>query len=132
MPEEACYSGEDLLGFDSSIAKLKEAFSSLLPEIFQRGQQQQFTIIKEAFPRIRSSNQTNPNLLAQARITDLDTLDKLKDARQALDFLHECFENSQIIRERATRDEQTAFTAYDLLFSQIVSVRKFCCIILTG
>ena len=124
MPEEACYSGEDLLGFDSSIAKLKEAFSSLLPEIFQRGQQQQFTIIKEAFPRIRSSNQTNPNLLAQARITDLDTLDKLKDARQALDFLHECFENSQIIRERATRDEQTAFTAYDLLFSQILIIEQ--------
>ena len=54
----------------------------------------------------------------------MPTLDKLKDARQALDFLHECFENSQIIRERATRDEQTAFTAYDLLFSQILIIEQ--------
>ena len=77
MPEDTCYSGEDLLSFDANIAKLKEAFSSLLPEIFQKGNQQQYTYLKEAFPRIRSSNQTNPNTLAQARIADRETLDKL-------------------------------------------------------
>ena len=78
-----CYTGDDPLTFDSSIAKLKDAFINLLPEICDRGNQQQITSLKENFPCVRASTQTNPGLLAQAKLKDQETLSNLNEVLEA-------------------------------------------------
>ena len=47
-----CYTGADPEKFEASVEKLKDAFANLLPEIFDKGNQQQFTELKENFLRL--------------------------------------------------------------------------------
>ena len=119
----ACYTGDDPLTFDSSIAKLKDAFANLIPEIFNRGNQQQFTSLNEAFPCVRASTQTNPALLAQAKLKDQETIKHLNEVLESFQFLETCFQNGLVNREETivNRDESIAFTCYDLLLSQLFS-----------
>ena len=102
-----CYTGDDPLTFDSSIAKLKDAFINLLPEICDRGNQQQITSLKENFPCVRASTQTNPGLLAQAKLKDQETLSSLNEVLEAFQFIESCFHSSLINREESivNRDE---------------------------
>ena len=122
----ACYTGDDPLTFDSSIAKLKDAFANLLPEIFNRGNQQQFTSLNEAFPCVRASTQTNPALLAQAKLKDQETIKHLNEVLESFQFLETCFQNGLVNREETivNRDESIAFTCYDLLLSQLLVINQ--------
>ena len=121
-----CYTGDDPLTFDSSIAKLKDAFVNLLPEIYSKGNQEQFTSLKENFPCVRASTQTNPSLLAQAKIKDQETLSSLNEVLESFQFLESCFQNGLIDREDniVNRDESIAFTCYDLLLSQLLVINQ--------
>ena len=118
------YTGEDPLSFEANIGKLKDAFANLLPEILQKGRQGEFTTLKESFPCIRAANQTNPNILTQAKIQDEETLNRLSTANEAYEFLHTCFQGNMINKDHANRDEQDAFVTYDLLHSQILVIRQ--------
>ena len=116
---DKCYTGDDVLTFDANIGKLKDAFTNLLPEIIAKGSQQQFTVLKEGFPCIRSGEQTNSNLKAQALVKDKETLNLLSQACEAFDFIDKCFQDGAINKDNASRDEQTAFMAFDILHAQM-------------
>ena len=122
----SAYTGEDLLSYDANIAKLKEAFTSLLPEIFSKGNQEQFTSLKENFPCVRASSQTNPSLLAQAKLKDQETLSNLNEVLEAFQFIETCFSSSLINREGSivNRDEALAFTCYDVLHGQLLVINQ--------
>ena len=118
------YTGDDPHSFESNIGKLKDAFVNLLPEILQKGRHGEFTSLKESFPCIRAANQTNPNILAQAKIQDEETLNRLSTAHEAYEFLHACFQDNLIHKDHANRDQGDAFMTYDLLHSQILIIRQ--------
>ena len=122
----ACYTGDDPLTFDSSIAKLKDAFANLIPEIFNRGSQQQFTSLNEAFPCVRASVANSPALLAQAKLKDQETIKHLNEVLESFQFLETCFQNGLVNREETivNRDESIAFTCYDLLLSQLLVINQ--------
>ena len=122
----SAYNGEDLLTYDANIAKLKNAFTSLLPEIINKGSQEQFTSLKENFPCVRASTQTNPGLLAQAKLKDQETLSNLNEVLEAFQFLESCFHSSLINREESivNRDEALAFTCYDVLHGQLLVINQ--------
>ena len=121
---DKCYKGDDVLSFDANIGKLKDAFTNLLPEIIAKGSQQQFTVLKESFPRIRSGEQTNSNLRAQAETRDKETWNLLSQASEAHDFINKCFQDREINEDNASRDEQTAFMAFDLLHAQMLLIEQ--------
>ena len=118
------YRGDEQLSFDSNVGKLKDVFLNLLPEILQKGRQGEFTTLKEAFPCVRAAQQTNPALLAQAKIQDQETLNRLSFAQEAFDFFTSCFQANLINKAHASRDEQDAFMTYDLLHSQMLVIRQ--------
>ena len=113
----SAYSGQDVTAYEGHIQTLKEAFEALLPEFINKGRQQEFTTLKESFPRVRSNGITDAAALARAVDQDEVLLTAINRALASYDFIKNAFENQEI-GEEYTRDEDTAMQTYNVLHAE--------------
>ena len=112
------YIGENVEAYNGHVQTLKDAFESLLPEFIDKGRQQEFTNIKESFPRVRSSGVTDPAALARALEQDATLITAIHRALASYDFIKLAFENQEINDENLSRDEDTAMQTYKVLHTE--------------
>ena len=113
------YTGEQLDEYQANIVCLANAFATLLPELFNRGTQQNFTNVKETFPRIKSHSITDPVLHARAREEDESLCNSIKTVVNACEFIRNAFEQGTLNQDSLTRDEDTALQCYNLIHSAL-------------
>ena len=113
------YTGEQIDEYQANIVILTNAFATLLPELFNRGTQQNFTNVKETFPRIKSHSITDPVLHARAREEDESLCNSIKTVVNACEFIRNAFEQGTLNQDSLTRDEDTALQCYNLIHSAL-------------
>ena len=112
------YTGEEVTDYERHIETLKDAFETLLPEFIDKGRQQQFTNIKDSFPRVRSNGVTDPAALARAQEQDETLITSIHRALASCEFIRKAFENQELNNENLSRDEDTAMQTYKVLHAQ--------------
>ena len=112
------YIGENVEAYNGHVQTLKDAFESLLPEFIDKGRQQEFTNIKESFPRVKSSGVTDPAALARALEQDATLITAIHRALASCEFIKMAYENQEFNDENISRDEDTAMQTYKVLHAE--------------
>ena len=113
------YTGEQIDEYQANIVILSNAFATLLPELFNRGTQQNFTNVKETFPRIKSHSMTDPVMRARALEEDESICDSIQTILNSCEFIRNAFEQGLLNQDALTRDEDTAISTYNIMHSQL-------------
>ena len=113
------YTGENVAAYDGHVQTLKDAFTTILPDLFNRGRDQNYTDLKDSFPRIKSHSVTDPVLHARAREEDESLCDSIQTILNSCEFIRNAFEQGLLNQDALTRDEDTALQTYNLIHSQL-------------